>query len=58
MRSDYQVQVSVLTTHEFVINANTPEEACAVAEQYIGEGERAEVNIEILDSEALLDRSE
>ena len=40
MRREFNVEVIVLETHTFVVDANTPEEAEGVAEQWFAEGER------------------
>ena len=54
-RKDFVVQVITQETHEFTVNANTPEEACSVAEQYFQEGERNELTgeTEIVDTIAV-----
>jgi hypothetical protein len=44
VKRDYQVVVEVLSTHEFTISdVNSPDEAAAVAEQLMSEGEEGTI---------------
>lgn len=50
----YKVSVQVSETREFVVDANSPEEAESIAEQWYEEGEEGNlVSIDDLQSEAL-----
>ena len=49
MRREFEVEVVVQETHTFRIDANTPEEAEGVAEQWFVEGERSPAGYDILE---------
>jgi hypothetical protein len=44
MKQDYQVYIEVVQTHEFVVpDANSPEEAESIAEQWLEDGDQGTV---------------
>lgn len=50
MKQPFEVQVTVTKTHSFLIEANTSEEACLIAEQYIEDGEKGVERLDAIES--------